>query len=199
MGTHQETQEQIDVPAGGLDHRGIFEAFHGRVHRFFRSRGFGEDEALDLTQETFVRVFQSMDELRSRESLDAWILKIAANVWKNALRFRKAGKRDARVVSLESPETEGEEARVAALEEEHAPNPLEELLTAERQGAVDKCLDTLPPRMRRCLVLHVYQERKYQEIADLLEISIQSVKSHIHQAKEKLGECVERRLAGGTP
>ncbi|RPH56467.1 RNA polymerase sigma factor [bacterium] len=199
MGTHQETQEQIDVPAGGLDHRGIFEAFHGRVHRFFKSRGFGEDEALDLTQETFVRVFQSMDELRSRASLDSWILKIAANVWKNEIRFKKAGKRDAREVSLDGGGTEGEGAEVADFAREDAPGPLEELLTAERQGALDKCLDALPPRMRRCLVLHVYQERKYQEIADLLEISIQSVKSHIHQAKEKLGECVARRLAGGTP
>lgn len=199
MGTHQGTEEQSAPPAGELDQRGIFDAFHGRVFGFFKSRGFGEDEALDLTQETFVRVFQSMDELRSRASLDSWILKIAANVWKNEIRFRKAGKRDARVVSLESPETEGEEGKVAALEEENAPNPLEELLTAERLGAMETCLDALPPRMRRCLVLHVYQERRYQEIADLLEISIQSVKSHIHQAKEKLQECVARRLAGGAP
>ena len=199
MGTHQGTQEQAAPPAGELDQRGIFDAFHGRVHRFFRSRGFREEEALDLTQETFVRVFQSMDELRSRASLDSWILKIAANVWKNELRSRKAGKRDAREVSLDSPETEGEEAEIAALATEDAPNPLEEALEAERLGAMAKCLEALPPRMRQCLVLHVYQERKYQDIADLLKISIQAVKSHIHQAKQKLGECVARRLAGGTP
>jgi RNA polymerase sigma-70 factor, ECF subfamily len=199
MGTHQGTQEQTDVPAGGLDQRGIFKAFHGRVYGFFKSRGFGEEEALELTQETFVRVFQSMDDLRSPASLDSWILRIAANVWKNEIRFKRAGKRDAREVSLDSAETDGEAAEVAALETKDAPNPLEEALEAERLGALDKCLDALPPRMRRCLVLHVYQERKYQEIADLLEISIQAVKSHIHQAKQRLGECVARRLAGGTP
>ena len=199
MGTQPGTQRHAGAPAGGVDRRGIFEAFHGRVAGFFRSRGFGEDEALDLTQETFVRVFQSMGDLRSEASLAPWILRIAANVWKNEIRFRKAGKRDAREVSLDDAETEGEVAEVAALEGTESPDPLEEVLSAERLGAMAKCLEGLPPRMRRCLVLHVYQERRYQEIADLLEISIQAVKSHIHQAKQKLGECVARRLAGGEP
>jgi RNA polymerase sigma-70 factor (ECF subfamily) len=199
MGTHQGTEEQVEAPAEGLDHREIFEAFHGRVHGFFKSRGFAEDEALELTQETFVRVFQNMDNLRSPASLGSWILRIAANVWKNEIRYQKAGKRDAREVSLDSAETDGEEAEIAALETTDTPDPLEEVLADERLGAVKKCLEALPPRMRRCLVLHVFQERKYQEIADLLELSIQSVKSHIHQARQRLGECVDRRLAGGAP
>ena len=190
MGTSRDTNDS---------RREIFDAYHSRVAGFFRSRGFPQEDALDLTQETFIRVFQNMDKLRSLASRDAWVLRVAANVWKNELRYRNAGKREAGEVSLDDAATDSQAVELAALEEKNSPSPLDEALVSERLGAVEKCLEKLPPRMRRCLVLHVFQERKYQEIADLLEISIQSVKSHIHQARQHLGECVARRLARGEP
>jgi RNA polymerase sigma-70 factor (ECF subfamily) len=198
MDKQRQPEEQHETPAEGANQRAIFDAYHGRVERFFESRGFQEADALDLTQETFIRVFQNMDNLRSQSSLGPWILRIAANLWKNEIRFQKAGKRDAQEVSFEGAGTEGDAIERAALEMKQVPSQLDEALASERLGAVEKCLDTLPPRMRRCFVLHIYQDRKYQEIADVLEVSIQSVKSHIHQARQRLAECVARRLAGGA-
>jgi RNA polymerase sigma-70 factor (ECF subfamily) len=194
-----EEQQQPLAAAGVTQQREIFDAFHGRVLAFFKSRGFSEDEALELTQEVFVRVFQNMEKLRSKTALDHWILRIAANVWKNEIRYRKAGKRDAQEVSLDDPYSDGDAELARALETSPIPTPLDEALASEQLVAVRRCLDALPPRMRRCLVLHVFQGHKYQEIADLLHLSIQSVKSHIHQARQHLDECVARRLAGGGP
>jgi RNA polymerase sigma factor (sigma-70 family) len=199
MGTQRETEERVETPAGELDRREIFDAYYGRVLGFFKSRGFAEEEARDLTQETFASVFQHMGNLRIAASRDAYILRTAANLWKNRLRYHRARKRDAREVSLDGAETDREAVERAALAARETPSPLDDALASERLGAVRKCLEGLPPRMRRCLVLHVFQERKYQEIADLLELSIESVKSHIHQARKRLGECVARRLAGGAP
>jgi RNA polymerase sigma-70 factor (ECF subfamily) len=195
MGKRQDTEDH-SPPAGVPGQREIFDEYHGRVCGFFKSRGFTEDEALDLTQETLIRVFQNMDKLRSRAALEPWILRVAANLWKNELRYRKAEKRDAQEVSLDDVGAEHEAIEQAASESRDVPSPLDEVLSAERLLAAGKCLDRLPPRMRRCLVLHVFQERKYQEIADLLQVSIQSVKSHIHQARQRLEECIARRLAG---
>jgi RNA polymerase sigma-70 factor (ECF subfamily) len=197
MGTHRST-EPFATSAGVMDGRGIFDAYHGRVFRFFKSRRFQDDEAADLTQETFLRVLQNMHHLRSQAALDSWILRIAANLWKNEIRYRKTAKRDAEEVAFEDPEVQGDAVERAALAMRDEPSPLDKTLLAERLAATGQCVDALPPGMRRCLVLYVYQNWKYQEIADILKLSIQSVKSHIHQARQRVTACVARKLAGGA-
>lgn len=187
-------------PAPGRSPREIFDRYHGRIHRFFTLQRFSHDEALDLTQETLLRVFQHMGELRGNDSVDAWVIRVAANVGKNEIRFRKAVKRAASEVSLDASLA----ARPDALEAEalhhspRPPNPLEQALAAEELAAAEACIEQLPPRMRRCLELHAFQHRKYQEIADLLKLSIDAVKSHIHQARQHVRECVARKHAGGA-
>ncbi|MDP9119819.1 MAG: RNA polymerase sigma factor [Acidobacteriota bacterium] len=180
--------------------RQLFEQYHGRVHAFFRSRRFSDDEASDLTQETLVRVIQNMDALRTRTLVDAWVFRVAANIWKNELRYRQAGKRAGQELSLEAELESGRELfEPAGLGWGPPPqDPLDQALAAEHHSTVEGCLGELPPRMRRCLVLHVFQDHKYQQVADLLRLSIQSVKSHIHQARQHLRDCVDRKL-GGDP
>jgi RNA polymerase sigma-70 factor (ECF subfamily) len=199
MGRRQDKEDPVETAAEKAVRREIFDRYHGRVYGFFLSRHFSHDEALDLTQETLIRVFKNMGNLRSQASLDSWILRIAANVWKNEIRSRKAVKRDAQEVPLDDTAADIDAMEREVFETRDVPDPLDQTLAAERLQATGKCLDGLAPRMRRCLVLHVFQERKYQEIADLLHISIQSVKSHIYQARQQLAECVARRLAGGGP
>jgi RNA polymerase sigma-70 factor (ECF subfamily) len=197
MGTHRST-EPLASPAAVISGRGIFDAYHDRVLRFFKSRGFQDDEADDLTQETFFRAWQKMETLRSQAALDSWILRIAANLWKNEIRYRKTSKRDAEEVAFDDPDVQGDAIEHAALAMRDELSPLEKTLLAERLAATGKCVEVLPSKMRRCLMLYVFQERKYQEIADLLKLSIQTVKSHIHQARQRVTDCVGRRLAGGA-
>ncbi|HBL30948.1 MAG TPA: hypothetical protein DD490_29290 [Acidobacteria bacterium] len=195
----EKNEEKLAETAGAPSgRREIFDEFHGRVYGFFKSRGFPSDDASELTQETFVRVFQGMGELRSRSSLDSWILRIAANIWKNEIRYRQAAKRSAVQVSLDDPDTDREAIELASLAGQRVPSALERVLASERLAAVDRCLDAIPAGMRSCLVLHVLQNRKYEEIANLLRLSTQRVKSQIHQARRHLYECVVHRLAGGA-
>lgn len=198
-GKRQDSEDPGETAAEKAARREIFDEYHGRVCSFFRSRGFSDDEALDLTQETMIRVFQNMGKLRSQASLAPWVLRVAANVWKNEIRHRKAVKRDAQEVSLDDTAANLDAMESAVFETRDVPSSLDQALVAERLRVTGKCIDGLAPRMRRFLVLHVFQERKYQEIADLLHISIQSVKSHIYQARQHLAECVDRHLAGGEP
>lgn len=179
--------------------REIFERYCGRVRRFFELQGFSYEDARDLTQETFFRVFQHMGELRAKASLEAWILRIAANVWKNELRFRQADRRFGTDISVEASLEKAPDAFEAKLVDKRPPlpGPLDVALAGERLKAAQRCLGKLPPRMRICLLKYVDENRQYQEIANDLRLSIQSVKSHIHQAREHLKECVERTLAGG--
>jgi RNA polymerase sigma-70 factor (ECF subfamily) len=180
--------------------REIFDRYFPRIRSFFKGRGFSDDEAADLTQETLLRVFKNIDRLRTRSSLEAWILRVASNLYKNEIRFRRAGKRAGHEVALDAAAENMQEAleEAALRSSPRTPNPLENALSKEAIETVDGCIEQLAPRMRQCLVAYAYQERKYQEIAELLSISIESVKAHIHQARRQLRECMSRKLAGGA-
>lgn len=187
-----------DSPLGSP--REIFDRYFPRIRGFFKGRGFPDDEAADLTQETLLRVFKSIDRLRTRSSLEAWILRVASNLYKNEIRFRRAGKRAGHEIALDA----APEHMQQVLEEEalpgssRIPDPLETALARETIETVDGCIQQLPPRMRQCLVAYAYQDRKYQEIAAILSISIESVKAHIHQARRQLRDCMARKAAGGA-
>jgi RNA polymerase sigma-70 factor (ECF subfamily) len=177
--------------------REIFDQYHGLVRSFFRNRGFSDEETSDLTQEALLRVFKNMDKLRSPAARGAWVLRIASNIYKNELRYRKAGKRAGQEVPLDAtPEGMASRDVVTIQGGAGARTPLDDTLLAERLQAVAACIGKLPPRMRQCLLFYADQERKYQEIADLLHISIESVKAHIHQARLRLRECMARKLGG---
>lgn len=178
----------------------MFDRFHDRLLAFFQSRGFAIEEARDLTQETLVRVFQHMGNLRDPGSLDAFVLRSAANLWKNELRSRAAEKRKHVETSIDEMLANGPEVVETTLDGwgPASPDALEEILSAERLQVVAACLDRLAPRRRTCLLLRLYQEMKYREIAALLTLSIESVKSHLHQGRLQLEECVRSKLEG-TP
>jgi RNA polymerase sigma factor (sigma-70 family) len=177
----------------------LLEDFHGQVFHFFRRRGLGVEDSLDLTQDTFFRVFNHIDRLRAQEARTTWILTIAANRWKNWLRHRSAQKRAALEMSLDSLVEDSAEPRPA----EELPagaarpdDPLRGLLGKERVEQVVEAIERLPPKQERCLRLKVFQGRTYSEIAVLLGISEQTVKSHIHQARRRLVEEVAPEIEG---
>ncbi len=177
----------------------LFVRYRPGVHRFFTHQGFSSDEARALAQDVFVRVSQNIGNLRSEAAADAWVRRITANVWKNELRRRGAIKRDVKEVSLGAEGEPGNEAADHALPvgAAPAPNPLEQALVSEELAAARACLDELAPKMRQCLWLYVFQDRHYREIADLLHVSIETVKSHVHEARQQVKRCMARRVAAG--
>jgi RNA polymerase sigma-70 factor (ECF subfamily) len=187
-------------PAAEARARELFDRYQGRLAGFFKSRGLSHEDTLELTQDAIWRVLQNMGTLRSLDSLDAFVMRVAANLWKNALRYRDADKRGHGELSLDQALEDGEE-KVDAMGLGWGPEPpdaLAQALSAERLAMLRECLDRLASRRKSCLDLHVFQRRPYQEIATLLRISIDSVKSHIHQARQKLRECLRRKSEGSA-
>ena len=166
----------------------LYQLFQRRVVRFFAVRGFSSDECAELTQETFVRVFLGIGRLNDASRFATWLYEIAANVYRNELRHRGAAKRDAFEESIEEL-AEDQAARppdtIAALSATE-PGPLDVALHRERVERLRASLTLLPPQMRRCVYLRLYQDLKYREIAALMRISIETVKAHLHQAQKRL-------------
>jgi len=176
----------------GTDYEGscreLYQLFRRRISSFFAARGFSFDECAGLTQETFIRVFLGIGRLHSASRFATWLFEIAANIYRNELRRRGASKRDAFEESIEElvqTEAAGRPDALSALSSK-APDPLAETLRRERLESLRAKLDQLPPQMRRCVYLRLYQDLKYREIADLLGISIETVKAHLHQAQKRL-------------
>lgn len=168
--------------------RQIFLTYYRPVYAFFLRRGFPAEECYDLSQDTFLRVSKSLQTFRHESSFESWLFKIAANIYRNKLREQAALKREAQEVSLEEltdPAGAREGSAGAPLSSPES-GPLTGMLEQERQRLLRSALESLPAQMRRCVLLRIDQDLRYREIADLLRVSIDTVKAHLYQARQQL-------------
>jgi RNA polymerase sigma-70 factor (ECF subfamily) len=172
---------QAGIPAE-RSFRRLIGFYHHPVQRFFARRGFSSDDCLDLTQETFLGIYTGLSSFRRDASFDTWLFKIAMNVLLKRRRRQGAHKRAGEEVALE----EAGEREDAAGPTDESPAPADQLLGKERSRLLRQAVEKLPPQMRRCLLLRVYQDLKYREIADVMSLSIETVKAHLYQARARL-------------
>ncbi len=163
--------------------RTIFTRYYPFLLHFFSRRGFPPDDSKDLTQETLLRAYTKMDLFRGQADLRTWLLRIASNVLSNAVRARHASKRSGSEVPLPTGNEPILEAAAAGPRE---PSQLSQLLDREREAMIRVAIQELPVQMRRCLLLRVDQDLQYRDIAALLRISIDTVKAHLFQARQRL-------------
>ena len=174
--------------------RRIFLHYYGPVHGFFVKRGFSHEDSHDLAQETFLRVHKSLSTFRGESRFNTWVYQIAANIFRNDLRDRSTLKRAAQEVSLEDLQDQIPDAPLgysSPAREKDYDGPLENLLADERHRVLREALGSLPPQMRNCVILRL-DDLKYREIADLMQVSIETVKAHLFQARQQL----KGKLAG---
>jgi RNA polymerase sigma-70 factor (ECF subfamily) len=163
----------------------LYKLLHPGVARFFRRLGFSSDECLDLIQEVFMRVYTSIDDFAGRSSFTTWVQEIALNVYRNEIRKRRAVKRDKVEISIDAKnpgDPDDSPLTIAA----PGPSPLDHLIDEQRLEIVRTLVEGMPEQMQTCFRLRHDHGYKYQEIADLMKISIQTVKAHLHQARERL-------------
>jgi len=140
-----------------------------------------EDDANDLAQETFVRVFRARMSFRIDEKFSTWLFTIAANLARNHFRWRSRHPN----VSLEAETGEMEQTLGSTLPaNEQAPN--EQALTAERAAAVRVAVRKLPEDLREAIVLCEWEERSVGEAAAILESTPKAVESRLYRARQIL-------------
>ena len=131
-------------------------------------------QAEDISQEVFLRAYESFDNLRSSPKAGGWLKTVATNLTLNHLtRHRKRWRLFSEIFSDETREEELDSAAGVF------DTVLAELETDERRARVEQTLDRLPDHQRIPLVLYHYEEMPYQDIADRLGISLAKVKTDI--------------------
>jgi RNA polymerase sigma-70 factor (ECF subfamily) len=149
------------------------------------------DGAVDLAQETFVRVYRAADRYQRTYAFSTYIYRIATNLAISELRKRKRR----RLVSLTGffHSSDGAESQELNPPDER---PLQdsELVEAERRTAVQRAISTLPEKYRAPLILRDVDGRSYEEISRILQTSEGTVKSRISRARGFLREKMSAYL-----
>jgi RNA polymerase sigma-70 factor (ECF subfamily) len=138
-------------------------------------------DAPDVVQDVFLKVFRNIGQFRGDSSLKTWIYRIAVNEARNQQRW--FGRHRRKEVGLESAT---DALGVGDWLPDIAPGPYEETLDREVQALVEEGLKRISATYRTALVLREVEELSYEEIAEILEISLGTVKSRILRGREAL-------------
>jgi RNA polymerase sigma-70 factor (ECF subfamily) len=148
-----------------------------------------EDDANDLAQETFVRVFRARASFRTSEKFSTWLFTIAANLARNHFRWRSRHPN----VSLDTETGEAEQTLGSTLPA-NDPAPNEQALTAERAEAVRTAVSKLPEDLREAIVLCEWEDHSIAEAAAILESTPKAVESRLYRARQILRERLKQWL-----
>ena len=172
----------------------LFTAYRDRIRCYIASMVRDPAEAEDLTQETFLRAHFRQDALRNPKAARGWLYRIATRVCVDHLRKR------ARQVALDSEEEPGHEALAVSA----TPSAQERAERAETSACVQRCLDYLPDSYRAVILLYEAHGLTAPEIAELLGVSLGTIKIRLHRARRRLQEvmqtgCAVSEGSGGVP
>ena len=144
------------------------------------------DDAMDLSQETFLRAWRCLDQYQFASAFSTWLYRLCSNICIDFLRRR----RRQQTVPLTFEDADGEEQTYAVPDAQPLPEEQVELkLTRE---ILQAAMAQLLPEHRAVLQLRVVNEMSYEQIADVLEIQIGTVKSRLSRARNQLKKILER-------
>jgi RNA polymerase sigma-70 factor (ECF subfamily) len=143
-------------------------------------------EAEDLTQEVFVRAYQSLRSFRHAAAVDTWLYRIATNLVID--RFRRRKRAPQQYVPLE----EGGDPLTELPAVDRASNPAAAAELTELQAQVQRAIASLPPKLRSAVVLHDLEGLSYEEVAVAVGCPVGTVKSRLFNGRSLL----RRKLSG---
>ncbi len=153
----------------------LFDEHRERVYRYLLNLAICPEEAEEITQETFLRLYQHLRKKGREDNLRGWIFRVAHN-----LAITQRQQRRHLVLPSPSEWEDFDGSKVAA-----APNPEELLLLKEKMIRVHLTMDSLSTQQRECLSLRV-EGLRYREIADILGVTVSTVAESLRRAVVKL-------------
>jgi RNA polymerase sigma-70 factor (ECF subfamily) len=157
------------------------EKIYGIAYRFVHNK----EEALEVTQEVFLRVYQGLKSFKTDAKFFTWLYRIAVN---RAIDFARARK-TRRAVELEAAGEEGK-GLLERLPNSKSQDPADLLINKELGSTLLRAVDTLSPKHRSVFILHAMENLSYKEIAGVMGCSIGTVMSRLFYARKKLKQIL---------
>lgn len=136
-------------------------------------------EAEDLSQETFLRVYRHLERYDTRQKFSTWIFTIATRLCLDHLRKNKK-----------------ELDQLSYDLSDQSPLPEEQVIRKQSRQEVDDAVSCLPEKYRMVIILKHFNELSYEEVASVLEIPVNTVKTHLFRAREMLRKLLTTEKAG---
>jgi RNA polymerase sigma-70 factor (ECF subfamily) len=195
LGSYEKESVALDREkgdaAGVESFDAIFERYKSLVFNLTMRILGDREEAMDVSQEVFFAVYRKIHRFRGESSLKTWIYRIAINRASNRCRWWNRLRRRG-TVSLDEHLSKDDSRTFSESLESAASTPEEAFLIAEKRLEIERTLRRLPIQQRVVVVMRDVEGMSYEEIAELLHVSLGTVKSRIARGREEL----KRRLNG---
>ena len=153
----------------------LFNRYRDAIHRLFVQRLGGVNDADDLLQETFIKVYINLHRYSTDYTFGQWVYTIARNTFIDFVRRRQDDLSiDERFSS--PPST--------------APTPEESVISLQQRTQIEHYLERLTPRYRTLIVMRFFDEYSYEEIAAKLTLPLGTAKTQIHRAREQMCKLI---------
>jgi RNA polymerase sigma-70 factor (ECF subfamily) len=147
-------------------------------------------DAADTTQEVFLKVFRGIGRFRGGSSLKTWIYRIALHEASNRKRWWRRHK--SQEITLEAPAGECESVTLQQTLADAGASPLDSAMQSEMRARVEQELQQVPEPYRTTVILRDIEELSYEEIAEIMETTLGTVKSRVTRGREALRKRLER-------
>jgi len=164
----------------------VYNLFARKVLNFIHRMVNSIEEAEDLTQETFISVYQKLGTLKDDDRFEPWLFRIARNFVYQSYRVRQPG-----TISTDIVDEDGQPLNQLA---DARKNPDEEFESRELDEVVAKVIASLPEKYREVFVLSAVRRFSYQQVAEIIGRSLPSVKTDIHRARLEVRKRVKEYL-----
>lgn len=171
----------------------LVERHKGRVYRTLYQVVGDANDAQDLSQEVFVKLFRSLGTYRGDAAFTTWLHRLTLNL---AFDWLRARRRRPLQVPLE-PTADRDDRPVPELPSQEA-GPEEIALRAERRQSVRQAVQNLSPDYREVVLLHHFHHLSYQQIADRLEIPVRTVETRLYRARAQLKKVLTATEGGDS-
>lgn len=155
----------------------LFTRYRDVIYQLYLQRmGGNRDDAADLLQDTFIKVYLNLHKYKADYTFGQWIYTIARNTFIDYVRKRREE------VSLDT----FPEGHPAASPSSSMPTPEESVINSQQRAQLEYHMSKMPPRYRKLIELRFFKDYSYEEIAAKLDIPLGTVKTRIHRARERL-------------
>ncbi len=160
-----------------------WDRIYGMVNQLLRN----QQDAEEVTQDAFIRAHRGLTNFRGDSAFSTWLYQIATNLARNRYWYWWRRKRD-KSISFDAPVSGDNDTTLAELIPAEQESPEDATVTQEFVSRVAECMEELNEKHREILILRNVRNLAYEEIAEILGISVGTVKSRIARARESLRE-----------
>ena len=169
-------------------YEGLLKKYRNSVYNLVYRMVRDAEEAEDLTQEAFIKAFNSLASFNEEYAFSTWLYKIATN---NCIDFFR--KRKLQTYSLDKP-IQYKDSEIQHEIPDPDLNPEKSIMARERSRTIQEAIKTLPEKYYTARILRHNGEKSYEEIAEILNLPLGTVKARIFRAREMLNKELKERL-----